>query len=1467
MKFFFGILLIAVNLQSWAGFKDPYRTDRVDLGDAGSHITSMVQDGFGFLWVGTDSGLYRYDGIGNTFFKRSLEDEEAGLPSDSVHTLFIDKDHRLWIGTNYGLSLYNDFNNTFHHFSVESEDKNTILGRYINDIDQDASGAIWVATNLGLNKIDPHTFEVTRLDQNNMPSLPLGRISHIATHEDHLYIAHGAGLLRLDPEKGYFEVFTIPGMREHFFADIKASTKGDMWVLTEDAFYIFDPKYGYFHKVSQEPTASFTTVWEDQEEGYIWIGSSNNGVLRMDMHMDKLFTYKSDPEDSSTLTYHDISTLYQTRDGIVWAGTTAGLNKIHAKAARFNHISAGFRNRSGLRGSNIVGLHIDRKDRIWLGTNKGVEFYDLGIWRVHQAHGIVGADDRVNDLTQDDLGHMWATSDNQIIHFDRESHRVMQRIKMKPSEMSSITAAHGSIWVASEGIDYLMRIDPQTYAIKKYMPNPKKDGALAAAIIFAQTDSKGNLWVSLEGKLALYQPQHDNFTHYSHGKADDQLAGYFATGLAYDENGLWIATNKGLNFIHQETQKITRFGTQEGIPSSPIFDLEIDSKGYLWISHQKGLMRYNPAIHESLNYNIHDGLNNKFNWLTFEKDSLGNIFLGGKNGFNFFHPDDFSKNTKPPPVSFTAIYGMEQGESFIQPWRAKKVTIPRETHAKVFVAAFDYTNPAKNLYQYRILGKSDVWSLPATDNYIPLSLDPGDYTLQVRASNNDGTWNEAGTNLDIVVPHPWWLTDGALLFYLIAIPLLLFGFYKARTAHLRKRQRELAQEVEAATHELRLEKEKTEEQARKLQELDELKTQFFANVSHEFRTPLTLIIGPLETMLSGGLEEDPKRNHMRHEVMLRNARRLLRLINQLLDITKLEAGKMRMLARPGDLAKFTKPIVYAFHSLAEKKNIHLSIDLAQDVEVYFDREKIEKVLFNLLSNAFNYTPEGGQIMVRLDAYRNPQGRKEARLIIEDSGEGIPADELPHLFDRFRQADGSITRKREGTGIGLSLVRELIQLHGGDVWLESEYGNGTKAIFTLPLGKSHLPHDQISDQTMDAQNVIPSSRIAIELSTLEESSYEARPSTNIGETILIVDDLADVRSYIREAFPDYQIVEAVDGEHGLQTARKVRPDLIISDVMMPVMDGYAFCREVKADRDLNHVPFILLTAKASEEMKVEGLEIGADDYLSKPFNLKELRVRVRNLLQIRGQERSLRKSLEIAHRVQVSMLPEELPQCHGLDIAAFCQPASEVGGDYYDFITLDNGCLGLVIGDVSGKGMPAALYMTMTKGLMQAYSLRNTSPKETLTRINRHFHQASMANTFVSLLYAIIDPVKGEMTYASAGHNPIVVSRNGHTEILKSHGMAIGLDRGQMFDRVVKDETYTFHPGDTLVFYTDGITDAINNLNQSFGENRLIECVNRCDSKSAGEVVTELQTAYSGFVGQSTQFDDMTAVVIKIPNAA
>jgi signal transduction histidine kinase/DNA-binding response OmpR family regulator len=673
---------------------------------------------------------------------------------------------------------------------------------------------------------------------------------------------------------------------------------------------------------------------------------------------------------------------------------------------------------------------------------------------------------------------------------------------------------------------------------------------------------------------------------------------------------LWIGTWAGLNRFNPLTGTFKAYRKEDGLADNVVYGIIEDEDGNFWVSTNQGISKFDPVHISFENYNTADGLQaQEFIRGSFLKSRSGELFFGGVNGFNSFFPKAILSNPNIPPVYVTNFWiynelmkpgapnsplksNITETESIVLPYTQNEFTFE--------FAALNYSQAFKNRYSYYLEGYDKAWHDAGSQRRASYAkVPPGVYTFRVKASNNDGIWNESGTALKIIVRPPWWKTSWAYCAYTI-LAVALFLWYRQNLINRERLKNDLKLEHLELT---------------KMQEMDKLKSTFFTNISHEFRTPLTLILSPIKDMLAGDFKGDVKKQY---QMVIRNGERLLRLINQLLDLSKLGAGSMKLKVVRLDIIQFLKPIVSAFESYAERSHIKFLFEYpVAPLWVYIDPDKFEKIITNLLSNAFKFTREG-EIKLSVKIVSEPDSPKLdvnefLEIAVTDSGAGIPQEFLSSIFDHFYQV--AHHSNSEGTGIGLSLTKELVELHKGKITVVSTQGKGSTFSVQLLLGKDHFKESEIDESDgpiFEHQKFVAGIDLSRPLTTTEDQEgHETLPK------LLIVEDNQDMRSYIAQSLQShFSIVEAKDGKEGIKKGLEVIPDLIISDVMMPEMDGVALCKAFKTNIYTSHIPLILLTAKADLESRIEGLETGADEYLSKPFNSVELQIRARNLIRSR-----------------------------------------------------------------------------------------------------------------------------------------------------------------------------------------------------------------------------------------------------------
>jgi signal transduction histidine kinase/DNA-binding response OmpR family regulator len=722
-------------------------------------------------------------------------------------------------------------------------------------------------------------------------------------------------------------------------------------------------------------------------------------------------------------------------------------------------------------------------------------------------------------------------------------------------------------------------------------------------------DKKGNLWIGTASGIDVLDRGMGRFIHYGSEQQNSGLSSNHILDIRQDSKGrIWVGTAGGLNLFDEEAKTFKVFTTDDGLPHNTVLTILEDDRGELWMSTSNGLSHLvvsNDSVgaenYSFRDYGEADGLQGKqFNENAAYRTRSNELIFGGADGFNIFKPGQLGLNRSLPNIVFTdfllldkKIHAEESIDgTVILPksiTESTEITLPPDKNVfSIEFAALNFFHPENSKYKYRLEGFDDDWiSADSRSRKVTFTnLDPGDYVFHVKAANNDGFWNDTGASIKITVLPPFWKTRTALVLYFMAI---ILGLLVTRRLIQQREQLKFAIEQER-------------QEAMRMHELDMMKIKFFTNVSHEFRTPLTLILTPLEKMLRQTKDDEQQ---SQFQLIQRNAKRLLNLVNQLLDFRKLEVQEIRLNSSEGDIIHFIKETVFSFSDLSEKKDVRLDFRSSiTSLETIFDQDKLEKILFNLLSNAFKFTSEHGAISVDVDQYQTGE-QNWLRIKVQDSGIGIPRDKQDRIFERFFQNDlpGSIVN--QGSGIGLSITKEFVKVHGGTIAVESELGKGSCFIVTLPLSEvlGHVEKTSL-------ENIEPGETV------LQEIALEENVPSIGGDrpVLLLVEDNEDFRFYLKDNLKlDYRVLEAKNGKEGWTKTLENLPDLIVSDVMMPEMNGMELCRKIKSDQRVSHIPVILLTARAAEEQKLEGYHTGADDYITKPFNFEILVSRIHNLI--------------------------------------------------------------------------------------------------------------------------------------------------------------------------------------------------------------------------------------------------------------
>lgn len=1196
------------------------------LGLAQSSINCMLQDRAGYLWIGTWSGLLRYDGYSTRVYR--ADTGEGKIRSNKITALFQDTDGFLWVGTLMGgLFRYDAATDAFLHFSHTGK-SGSLSSNNVWCIQQDKAGRLWVGTEHGLNAYDAeHQTFTTFYGHPVRDSLSHSFITDLfLSSQGDLWVGTENGLNRLIQPAGKrvtFEHFVYkltqagenPYLHNYIYQIGELTLKGvsSIWASTSKGLKRLSADGTYVNYALEGKPSAFNFCRSlcvvNGARPFILVGSEM-GLNFFDPVSESFTRFFGNFDADVNLSHNTVTRIMLDRGGVLWVGTKKGLNKLDSYGKDFElHLTSSFDKTNSI----ITGMRESRQGGYWISTMGG------GLYRYRNGqftryHIVTSAKDDFADFIQtlytDSQGRIWVgTAGAGFIVFseadiDEASHSIR---KFRQYSLLTVPAATDNyiMSVAEDGAGNVW-IGTWNGGLNKVRP----DGSITlfddpllrhAPLVALYVDHSGILWAGSRGNgIFRVREKADNLSvePFVHDPSrPESLCNNFVNCIYEDHaGGLWIGTEGGLDFFDRRQRTFKTFGLSQGHNNVIVSMLE-DAAGRLWLAHWDGLTVLDPADSQFVrNYDSHDRIQGGFFYNNVcMKDSQDRLLFGGTNGFNIIHPEAVVQNPVLPAIAINEF------RVFNQPFPVagqggEPVRLKHFENSLFFeFAALDYAAPDKIHYAYKLEGFDRDWNYtPASRRYANYTnLNSGTYTFKVKAANTDGVWNGREYNMTLVIRPPWWKTIWAVLLYMVCGIVVLHFF------------RKLILMRSNFLHDLKLERVQREN----LEKLNQAKLQFFTNVSHEFRTPLTLILGPAQSLLDTAAEK-PEREQLLS--ISTNAQRLLRLVNQLLDFRKTESGNMKLAVAEENLVLFVHEVVLSFGPMAEQLGICLSFDSPlQALPVWFDRDQFEKILFNLLSNAFKHTPEGGYITVSL---REDAG--QAILSVEDNGKGIRKEHLPQIFQSFFSYDSD--KHQMGTGIGLALAKSLVDMHHGTIDVESEEGVSTRFVVRVPLGNAHFDAAVLRGSAGEPEGIESYPPLATDTVFTTETG-QAVPAGVDGERprLLVVEDNAEVRRYVRSVFEAmYTVLEAGDGHAGIAIAREEMPDLIISDVMMPLLDGMALCREIKSDVKTSHIPVILLTARTSLLFKVEGLALGADDYISKPFHPKVLQLKVRNLIRSR-----------------------------------------------------------------------------------------------------------------------------------------------------------------------------------------------------------------------------------------------------------
>jgi signal transduction histidine kinase/DNA-binding response OmpR family regulator/ligand-binding sensor domain-containing protein len=1210
-----------VSAQTNAGFE----TFTTSQGLSQGMVNDMIQDKEGFIWVATKGGLNRYDGYHFKVFTTEPQDPSS-ISSNAISNLLEDSKGRIWVGTyDGGINVYNKKSGRFLRIVQKQGDPTTLAG----------------------NRIESAMFE-----------MPDGRI---------LVCPQGAGLQLIalpDDWKQTPVISTVPVPAGRIVHGMSRDDKGFIWVGCHDQYiYIFNPvnglellsdagiftpliaqvgsrltaRNGQTSLLKPDPTISLPIldaanrllpgVLQESPSGKLFF--NNNFPLEPGASGTLFYDFSAcKPGDSiSKVSSGTLTSLKKDqgfkkflldRSGTLWVGSKGyGIYKYPIRNQRFH--------------PTLPGLSIQRITAL---TNDRLYVQGWGLTKMIIADGRSVANfldpaignDPFNVMVEAKNGDCWFFLSGRKLMRYNAAFKLLGTWEAIVSTVSTeqiqpmIEDSRNNIWIAGEN-GTLAKIDSRSGEITKYVINTKELSGTAGVVqtnVFFE-DAQGLFWLGTEHGFAKIDFNNSNaapkITWYKNIPGNNQSLSYnyvsWFTNDPSDEKYLWVSTKGGgINRMEKATGKFTHYTIKQGLPNDIVYGLLSDNAGNLWGSTNKGIFCMLPGKNNEPPvfrlFSTSDGLQaDEFNTNALAKLHNGNLVFGGVNGINIFDPQKVLAGSFSPNVYITSI---QIGNKTIIPGDETgvlKETIEQSTSitlnylqdvVTLEFSSLDFTAPGQNKYRYQMVGIDKEWVESGnrrTATY--LHLPPGRYTFKVQGSNSQGIWSEHIAELTIKVLPPWWSSWWAYIIYALVIAFIIRAWLRFNVNKAKLQSQLNFEQLEA----------------KRVKELDTIKTQLYTNITHEFRTPLTVILGMAQQVIDKPSEQFDSRM----EMILRNGRSLFNLVNEMLDLSKLETGKMQLQLSHSDVIGFLRYIVESFHSLAssQQKQLHFLSDIDL-LYLEYDREKIRQIVSNLLSNAIKFTPEKGNIYITVmeNVLKNDGDNATLIIKVKDTGIGIPEDKLQHIFNRFYQLDNSHTRQSEGTGIGLALTKELVKLMEGEIIVKSPPTGATKGSeFTvlLPLKKvAPVPGD--TQQDIYQQEPGPSPVPAVFSTADIDQEQQQAP------LILLVEDNPDVVAYIASCLPDYRLAVGKDGREGFDIATQIIPDLIVTDVMMPFVDGFELVAQLRSNEYTSHIPVIMLTAKADIQSRIEGLQRGADVYLEKPFHKEELLVRIQKLLEMR-----------------------------------------------------------------------------------------------------------------------------------------------------------------------------------------------------------------------------------------------------------
>lgn len=1159
-------------------------------------VNDMIIDGQGFIWAATESGLTRIAGTKCTIFKNN----NSNIDNDGIVGLYYNKEsNSIWILFKNGhIDVFDCKTQQFIHFTQKIPKKS------VADIKGAADGGIWIAYYDGtIQHYTPKNQKFSTISNKRLPNIKNGIRSITDDGNDHLYIGlriEGLYVYNLRTQKTkYFrhnpnDPQSLPGDNVRSICIDHAK---NIWVGTNLGLGLLDPftgKFKVFKHIANNPASlAGDNIHQiiEMNDRTLWIASDIGGISVLDLNLYKNplteeLKFSQITKENSGLSSNNNRRIIQDSFGNIWiANYSMGIDFIAKSAASINTLQY-----MGKALEEVTGLYCDHQGNLWIGRDNLMSLYQNGklmqTWNFSSY--LSNSSSSIYVFEEDKKGNIWCgTSDNGVLKFNPHTHSFTRINYAQNLDVHALCEnAQGKMWVGTEAGIFSVENDK----INKEQELNRQMGINPTIIYSIKEDNYGQIWIgTLDRGVFVFSKQMKLIVHLTE---KNLLATNSINHIIKDaDGGIWMATMRGLAYVQNPLQPeaIKNYNERYGIKDSHIRAISQDKQGNIWVSMFSGIACLNIHKQRFYNYDYESGIpTSNFVEASAVTTPDGTIYFGSPGGICFFNPQQL---TEPKAVSPIQIINCERvgklsdqfASRLISPNKEGIICLSHDDNTfKINFTIKDFSQEGNVEYSYMMKGLDDQWYETEGDNEVTFrNLKPGDYTFIIRAKLKNQDWEDASTaEMKVVVNPPLWLTWWAKLCYVLLIMGILGYFFRSYQKQLLLRNSLIQEKWES----------------KQRQQVNEERLRFFTNITHELRTPLTLILGPLEDLMED--KEIAERVHHKIGCIHASAERLLNLINDILEFRKTQTQNRKLTVAKANLGAFVREIGVRFKDLNQNSRLNIRLNIKTGVpELYFDSEVINTVINNLMSNAIKYTPEGSITL----SLTMPEDNTVA-IAVEDTGYGIDKDALPHICDRYYQENGN--HQASGTGIGLALVKSLATLHQAELTVESEKGRGSKFTFSLKADRTY-PEALHKDDNQD---------LATAENAEENETTSKEPTEDIRPLLLIVEDNADIRLYIEESLhEDYRIIQACNGREGMEQAFSKVPDIIVSDIMMPEMDGIKMTHILKEDIRTSHIPIILLTAKTSINDQEEGYDSGADSYLTKPFSAKLLHSRIRNIL--------------------------------------------------------------------------------------------------------------------------------------------------------------------------------------------------------------------------------------------------------------